>query len=379
MLMNLFQLQEWRKICDRGIINRGNLYRLKLVMEKARFGEAITIGFIGGSITAGALSSKPENCYAFLVYSWWKEHFPLSRVSYLNAGIGATTSQYGVARVEKDLLNLCPDIVIAEFSVNDGNEELYMETFEGLVRRILAHPKEPALLMFNNAFYDDGRNAEEIHNRVGRFYDLPIVSMKESIYNEIRKKNLDAALISPDNLHPNDLGHRMVAGVIILLLDRIYDLVIHDRIPDQSYRLPEKTLTKNRYFHAAVLNNADLSPGLCGFIKDETGKEGSWDVFKNGWMGRKSGSRISFEVRGSFLSVQYRKYAKHPAPVARLVIDHDTNHPVILDANFEEDWGDCLFLQDVMKESRPGKHELEITITTEAKGKDFYLASIITA
>lgn len=36
---------------ENGIVNRGNLTRLSGIMKRARAGEALTIGFLGGSIT----------------------------------------------------------------------------------------------------------------------------------------------------------------------------------------------------------------------------------------------------------------------------------------------------------------------------------------
>lgn len=72
----------------KGVVNRGNLYRISCAMKKAMDGKPVTVGFLGGSITQGCLSSSPETCYAYLVYKWWCESFPGSRVTYVNAGIG---------------------------------------------------------------------------------------------------------------------------------------------------------------------------------------------------------------------------------------------------------------------------------------------------
>lgn len=49
--------------------------RLKNLMKRAANGESLVIGFLGGSITQGSLSSTPKTCYAYLVYEWWKNHF----------------------------------------------------------------------------------------------------------------------------------------------------------------------------------------------------------------------------------------------------------------------------------------------------------------
>lgn len=41
---------------ENGMVNRGSWSRLKRVMKKAMNKEAITVGFLGGSITQGCLS-----------------------------------------------------------------------------------------------------------------------------------------------------------------------------------------------------------------------------------------------------------------------------------------------------------------------------------
>ncbi len=369
----------WKEVYDRGILNPGNLHRMSRVMNRAIAGEAITVAFIGGSITAGAAATTSETCYAYLVYTWWKKQFPDCQVTYLNAGVGATTSKFGVARVEEEVLSHKPDIIFAEFSVNDTEDELFLETFEGLVRRILLDENKPALFMFNNVFYDDGHNAQRVHNQVGTYYNLPIVSMKESIYAEIAKGSISNLDISADNLHPNDLGHELVAGVIINLLDKIYQKVATNQSNVEEYQVPAKPLTRNRYYGSKRYSNRNTEPKLAGFAKDAAAKEGVWDVFRYGWSGGKTGSRLLFEVEGSMISAQYRKYAKHPAPIAKLIIDGDEEKATVLDANFEETWGDCLYLQDIVTELAPGKHIVEVIITEEVPDKEFYLASIITA
>jgi acyl-CoA thioesterase-1 len=367
------------RVYERGFTNAGNTFRIKRVMDKAMSGESITVGFIGGSITQGSLSSTPESCYAYLVYKWWRDRFPKAHVRYINAGVGATTSQYGAARVERDLLCYDPDIVFAEFSVNDRNEDFFQETYEGLIRRILLFRKEPALFLLNNVFYDNGRNTQELHNEVGRYYDLPIVSMRESIYKEIENGSINREDITPDSLHPNDAGHKLIAGLIINRLEDICNERLDKPQVKAGYEAPLKPLTQNRYANAGILNNKTCIPLLTGFKADMTKKAGSWDVFRDGWSGLREGDKISIDAEGSFISVQYRKYAQHPAPVAELVIDEDIGNPIILDANFDETWGDCLYLQDILTGGEARVHNITITITKAVEGKEFYLASVIKA
>ena len=101
-------------------INRNRLIRC---MKAARDGKELTIGFFGGSITQGSLSTKPELCYAYRVFQWWENTFPQAKFHYVNGGIGGTSSHFGAARVEKDLLMYQPDFVVVDFSVNDDEKD----------------------------------------------------------------------------------------------------------------------------------------------------------------------------------------------------------------------------------------------------------------
>jgi lysophospholipase L1-like esterase len=375
---NRLSVEEWKKIYDRAIVNVGNLSRMKRVMNKALSGESIKVAFVGGSITAGAASTTPQTCYAYHVYEWWKNKFPMSEVEYINVGVGATTSKFGVARVQEDALSLEPDMVFTEFSVNDEDNDLYKETFEGLIRKILLSKSEPALFMFNNVFYNSGFNAQKVHNEIGKYYDLPIVSMKESLYHLVEEGIYTNMELSVDNLHPNDFGHGLIAKIIANLLERIYDEVTKNE-NTLEHKMPEKPLTKNRYFSSVRRSNRTTEPVLNGFVKDNTVKGGVWDVFRYGWSSKTAGSSILFEVEGTMIAIQYRKYAIHPAPIAKVVIDGDVDHAGILDANFDETWGDKLFLQDIVTDGKPGKHTVEIILTEAVEEREFYLASVITA
>lgn len=366
-------------MAERGIISLGELDRFHLVMEKARNKEPLTIGFIGGSITQGSLSSTPYTCYAYRVFEWWKAYFQNENLTYVNAGIGATTSQFGVARVKSDLLSKEPDVVFAEFSVNDEDNDLFMETYEGLIRTILSAKNSPALLLFHNVSYDTGNNAQRVHSKIGFHYQIPMVSMKDSIFEELKKGTLQKEVITPDNLHPNDYGHELVAYVITQALEKIASITTtEDREIDTKLELPNP-ITSNRYEELVRYTNSDLNPIVMGFQKDEKEQYGITDLFKGGYLATKIGDSIEFEFECKILSVQYRKSIHKPAPVAKAVIDGQEENSVILDANFKENWGDCIYLQDILVSDVKKKHTLTITIVEADKKleSDFYLASVI--
>ena len=341
-------------------MEQSNLSRWKDCMRRAEEGKELVLGFFGGSITQGSLASKQENTYVYQVYSWWRKTFPQAKFRYVNAGVGGTTSHYGVSRVVTDLLQYQPDIVIVDFSVNDEANAFFQETYEGLVRRILAWQSRPAVLLLNNVYYSTGMNAQKYHNEVGAWYQIPFVSIKDTIYQRMKRGEFSVEELSPDGLHPNDNGHHLVAEEIIKFLEQIKENMAE---PEEEVFLPEP-MTENAYQNAKRFNALDSN-----------------DFFHNGWIGRKGGDSISFTVEASCIAVQYRKTIKKPAMRAELILDGDNAHPILLDGNFDEDWGDSLYLEPIVHHGEKREYQVEIRILPEEKenATPFYLLSLIVA
>ena len=360
-----------------GIIN---LTRLKDCMLRAENGEELTIGFLGGSITQGSLATKAENCYAYRVFSWWKQEFPQAEFHYVNGGIGGTTSHFGVSRAVEDVLMYQPDVVIVDFSVNDDANALFQETYEGVIRKCLTWHSNPAVILLNNVYYDTGKNAQEYHNAVGDWYQIPHVSIKDTLYEKMKAGLYTREELTQDGLHPNDKGHELVAAEIIAFLERVKDSMHENNGTNVLAEIP-KPMTANAYEQAQRLTIREIYPKLEGFRVDTVEKTGHLDFFKNGWIGKQAGDKILFELTCSCIAVQYRKTIARPALCAKLTLDGDTEHTKILDGNFDEDWGDCLHLEPILHHGKKQKHVIEIEImeSETEKATPFYLLSLIIA
>ncbi len=353
-----------------------NFARLKHLFCHAVTGEELTLGFLGGSITQGSLVSEDENSYAFRVYQWFVDTFPQARFHYVNGGIGGTDSFYGVSRAVTDLLMYQPDLVVVDFSVNDIKLPFRKEVYEGLLRKLLTWPSRPAVILLNNIYYNTGLTAEDDHVAVGNHYGVPHVSIRDSIYKDLRTGRYACwTLLSPDGLHPNDFGHSLVAGEIIKLLKTVN---AHRNEPEEEAHFPAP-LTANAYENARRLTIREISPKRKGFRADPAEKLGHLDHWKNGWIGSAPGDKITFAVDASCIAVQYRKNIRRPALRAQLVLDGDTAHAVLLDGNFEEDWGDCLYLQPILHHGERKEHTVEITIlpAEDESSTEFYLMALI--
>ena len=359
---------------NKAIVRRGDTGRLAAVMARAARGESVCVGFLGGSITQGSLASDISRCYASLVADWWRKSFPAAAIRDVNAGIGGTTSQFGAARAGEDLLNLKPDVVFIEFSVNDENTPHFRETYEGLVRR--AYKTGAAVVLLHNVRYDDGSSAEDVHREVGAHYDLPSVSLRALLWPEVEAGRIPARDVTPDDLHPNDRGHAIVAAAVTALLDQVRG---EAGAPEGGEKPLPPPLTENAYENSVRYRNDNAEPELCGFVPDHTPQEHITQMFRRGYTAGRAGDAIRFTVEGTCLAVQYRKSVKKPAPIARAVVDGDEEHAVLLDANFDEDWGDCLYLQDLLVHGADGPHTVDITLTEthEDDTVPFYLVSVI--
>ncbi len=377
-------------------MERIDLTRIRECMRRADEGGELTIAFFGGSITQGCAASVHEKTYSYRVFEWWKRTFPKAEFRYVNAGIGGTTSHFGVARIVPDLLMYQPDLAVIDFSVNDGADDFFQETYEGILRRILEWKSKPAVLVLNHVFYDTGKNAQQYHNAAADWYHVPHVSMRDTLYRKVEAGEYAMEELTGDALHPNDRGHELVAEEIIAFFRKVWEetqareggvqkaaqkagLQEADAQKEDSPLPPP--MTENAYEFASRLTIREISPELAGFRADTEEKTGHLDLFKNGWIGKRPGDKIRFQVTASCIALQYRKSVSKPALRAKLVLDGNHGEARILDGNFEEDWGDCLYLEPILHHGDHGKHSIELEILDDGAetAVPFYLVSLITA
>ncbi len=343
---------------DRGVLSYEGSSRVAKVMSKAAAGESITIATLGGSITQGTGAENTFNRYANRVYSWWKKNFPQSDVKFQNAGIGATGSLYGVHRVDEHVLAYNPDFLIIEYAVNDRDAGT-AETYENLVRKVLKNsPDTAVLLLFMTDMYYNDKQDEEAE--IGELYDLPMISYRNAIKDEIESRRITWPEISPDydGLHPNDRGHGLVAGLVNSYLDgvkRVYEdcSQIVPGIPEAKYG--------ERYIEASMYwCNEDFDVDSMGsFIVDDYyhhGKTGSWYV-KNGI------SPLTFEIRGrNIMLLHEMNVDQNKSGIIKVAIDRKS--PVSVDSYFRNGWGNYLVVTPVMTNGTNKVHTVKITPTS---------------
>lgn len=224
-----------QEMIARSLVSIGNTQRLHKAIEKARNGETVSMVYLGGSITEGALAQpQPTRCYAYLSAQLFAEKFMPSanQLSYHNAGISGTPSLLGITRCEQDVLSHSPDIVFVEFAVNDSTDATSQMVYESLIRKLLASETQPAVILLFTRL-SGGYSAQPHMQQVGKHYDLGMISVGNAITPEIMLNRMKWEDYSTDYAHPTNSGHAFIADMIGYYFDQAASLA------PQEYTLPD--------------------------------------------------------------------------------------------------------------------------------------------
>ncbi len=346
----------------------GDLTRLAKAMRKAQSGEEITIGVIGGSITEKYSASSYEKCYASYVQKWWEERFPDTEVNFINAGIGGTSSYLGVHRADEDLLYAKPDVVIVEFSVNDGNDMFFKKSYDNLVRKILFEEQEPAVMLLFTT-QENGTNAQENDSLIGFKYHLPMLSYANAVLPSIEAGEFTWADISPDNVHPNDRGHAIIGEIVYRYLNDVYARL--DDISEEVTPFNEKAVTKEVYLDAALLDSDDIQPVSWGSYEE---KAVNW-YLPNNWYTATGEESIIFEVEAANIGIAYQRTTDGTYGQYEVYIDGE--YAKTLDGNFKDGWGSTLQPDEVYVSDEPAMHTIEIRKAEDSTGDLFAIVALL--
>ena len=352
------------------LVYRGNISKIKSVIEKADRGEDITVAFLGGSITQGFNATIHENCYANKTYLWFKNRFPNINVRYVNAGIGATGSIIGVHRVEEQVLSKNPDIVFVDFSVNDKDNKYNKISYESLIRRILSHESKSAIVeVFMST--DSLENVQEQQIEIGKKYNISMVSFRDTIRNEINNGRLKWEDVASDEVHPNDKGHEIISELLINLLE---DIDGENNIVKEEYTELRQPIFGDNYIEGKILNQDNVEVILNdGFLIDLDGFQG----FKNGWMldSSKDGARLKVEIEGKNIFLLYKKLVEETAGEFKIKVDE--NNYKDIDTYFENGWGDYSETEVLVEGDKKERHIIEIEVDRSNENKKIFIMGFL--
>lgn len=357
------------KMYNRALLNEGNTSRLAAAMEKAKKGESITVATIGGSITQGTAASSTNNCYASRFFSWWQEKFPGCEVNTVNAGIGGTDSYLGVHRADEQLLSYDPDVVVIEFSVNDTDKTMNKYSYDSLVRKVLSAENEPAVILLFTT-QENGTSLQDVHREIGAAYDLPMISYREAVYPEVAAGTINWKDISPDNIHPNDIGHGIIGQLLSRYLDGVYN-------SDTAALAAEVTAfdaegyTNDYYKNAKLVNASQIEYTADGF---EVGQNKVYSQFPENWISE-GGGTLSFDAECQNIGILYLKTTDGKSGTYEVYVDGERKGK--LEGDFSGGWGNYAFPKQVLLAKDTEKHTVEIKPAEGSEDKGITILAIM--
>lgn len=348
----------------------GDPERLIAKLKEAKSGEVkklTQIVFLGDSITAGSGATNSKYQFVKQYENWFKENVSvLCKVT--NAGIGATDSYLGVHRVDKDVLSLEPDIIFIEF-INDRDDEFYQTTMDSLIRKCLAAPSNPAVVLVEMSLKGGG-NCQTAHSAAAETYKVPVLSYHDAITPEIEAGNFTFDDLSKDGTHPNSIGHTWVAKIIENFCEQVLKA---DRMPEiKPFDTSIESPTGDKYAGGKVSDSTtgDITVADQGNWLDGTTP---WN-FQNGWSVGEPGT-ITFEMEFKNLGMVYYKDVSGKAGIANVAVDGKDVMQV--DGDFTGGWGSYAANVECYSSDETAKHTVTVTIPEGDKTQFEILAWLI--
>ncbi len=358
---------------QRSFVQFGNTNRIEAKLAKAAGGEEMTVAYIGGSITEG-IGGGPEGCYAKLSYNYIAENYGTGdNVKYINAGISGTPSILGNIRAERDVLAHNPDIVFIEFAVNDGGDQIYKESFESLVRTILAHENQPAVILLFTVT-EDGHTCQEHMKQIGEYYELPMISVPDAIQPEFEAGRMVWDDYSDDASHPNTEGHALVAEFISNWFEQ---LKARDAV-EAEYKMKPIGKFGNAYDNAFMAeidydnSNECLTIGETGSFALDTRSIAGFT--KGAWVYTGEGTEpMKMNIKGNSFFLVCRRNNK--AEMGKFEVYINGAKAATIDTNQADGWGDPWAFQ-VIKWQSVKDMEVEIVPTADSAGKTIEIYAV---
>lgn len=219
---------------------------------------------LGESTAWGYSVSSKEKCWVSQLGGMLEE-FQGEKIEVINQGIGSnvltpqcpsyerSAKPSALERVDEEVIALNPDLLLISYGLNDSRSgtdiQIFRKEYQKLIDRI--REKINPLIVIINTYYI----LEDIYKLKGwaesdyngtEVYNLVIKQLAEDnnlILADVYSSEVGAYwIIDHDNVHPNDLGHRIIANKVFEAIVRNCSFV--------ARTMPETTLIRefsNKY------------------------------------------------------------------------------------------------------------------------------------
>ena len=277
--------------------------------NKVNNGKAVTIGYLGGSIT------RADNQYRLQSAKFIQNMFPEIKMKGINAGVSGTGTDLGACRLYDQVLKYNPDLIFVEFAVNGA----FPDGMEGIIRQIWKYnPRIDICLIYTisagqTGSYAGGKVPENIRNleKIADHYAIPSVHMGLQAAILEKKGKLiwkadpaigtDQIVFSADGTHPLEAGGNLYAEAIARAM-----LKMKNKADDLSHRLEDPLIADN-WEDAKMLDPKSFATFSPEWETVDPKTIESLNQFA-GWFpyvmkAEKPGSSVRFQFNGTMLGI----------------------------------------------------------------------------
>ena len=318
----------------------------------------LTVAFMGGSVTQGyANLAIHRGAYPELVANALCER-GCSTECVLCAEAGMGTMQ-GNLIADQYVLARRPDIVFLEFAINETTLKPSVISFESLLRKLLTAPDPPVvcLLMLRSM---QGYSCESFMVPIAEHYHLPHISLNKALAPAMERGDLTWQDYGDEESHPNPEGHRLLAEMVLHLLDAAKEAPETAPLP-----LPEPWLDAP-YTGLWFLQPEPHAEGVqtdCEIIPRPY-----QTYFPTAWKICREGGAFRLTVRCRVLLVFYETHRLPEFGSCRITVDGEPMKQPLIQSNSLYGWGNAKFVTAVSS-----AEEAEHTLLLEPEEENVYL------
>ena len=190
------------------------------IKQKLQNGEkALIVGF-GDSLTQGWMTRKG---YLDFLDEMLKGKYPRCNYTILNRGTPGDTSDAGLYRIMRDVVDEDPDLVLVQFALNDAYLGVSRGAFINYMRQIINSIKNNTfaeMLVLTSVYLLNPREnivAEDFYAALEdlcREEELGIVKVHEHWKNAVHAGVEHHELVQGDGVHPTVKGYRLMAEAV---------------------------------------------------------------------------------------------------------------------------------------------------------------------
>ncbi|MDE5054907.1 SGNH/GDSL hydrolase family protein [Niallia taxi] len=216
-------------------INQSGLpfYGIEKTLHRLLRKEKTTILCAGTSITANSSPGDSSQKWVELFKVGVRNQFPNTDIIVQNSGVGSSTSSHLKANWDTLVTPYAPNLIVIDHGTNDinvpnaervENYKFFVEKAKELGADLLfvtnaAIRFDPA--PYGNSFTDDTARRDELAQQTRDFarkYRVGLVDANAAFKRFLQNKGLgqSTTLLNYDHLHPNDIGHQIIAYVALL-------------------------------------------------------------------------------------------------------------------------------------------------------------------